>query len=133
MPSGTNYVSNPGYEPVQARTISTYNSSIPSGHVAVQGWYYYHNDDGFTGSGWFTHVHSGPTYRYLTEEYNKTGNLTDNLETEMGTYYRQQNGNLTEMFNWWQNNFTDQGAWDFQNAVYTVTKFSCMTLVGPES
>ncbi len=130
MPSGANYVSNPGYEPVQARTISTYNSSIPSGHVAVQGWYYYHNDGGFTGNGWFTNVESGPTYRYLMEVLKPT---TGDLEAAMRSHYIEQNGNLTAMFNWWQNHFTNQGALDFQNEVNSKDPtFLCMTLVGPE-
>lgn len=126
MASGSNYVRNPVYESVKGNSTSTYDTTIPSGHVPVAGWYYYHNDNGFTGAGWFTSIHGGPTYMFLSANPNL--GIGSTLEERMSNYYVSKNGNLTEMFNWWEQHYTNDGAKAFEDGVWDVNQ-SCMSKV----
>lgn len=99
MPSGTNYVSNPGYTPVQARVAPMNENTIPSGATIVRGFYYaWSSDDtgsGFTGVSWFENVKDGPTW-YFLKNHSGFETFQEYIDSTM------PNPNLDSVFSEWQ-------------------------------
>ena len=124
MSSGSNYVQAP-YEAVNARSISTFSATIPSGATIVSSVYYMWNDQGFTGGGWHSDLGGSPTNMAIAAGIIPTEGFNNNEDAVEAYIIQYQN--LNAVFSYWAQHYTMQGWDDFYTAVGAES--GCMDVV----